>query len=357
MRIKHLDGMRGLAILLVIGFHAYSRWSSLLNFATITKNFPLFSFGYLGVPLFFMISGFVIFMTLDKSKGFVNFMLKRWLRLFPAMVIVSLLVYFTAHLFAERPGGIPSPSNLIPGLLFIDPLILKYIIGYHINGLEGSFWSLYVEAVFYIVIGAVYFTAGRKYCLPSLLLPMLLVAGASAFKSLGHPEIADFVAKFGFIHYSWFMIGCLLYERMNNRDVKFHYALVCVAVLINFAYYVKNTGPLVIIPLVLAIILFTVSFYSSHVQRFLSTKLLTAVGFSSYALYLIHENLMIASLRKIDALVQNDYVMLIMPVLVVSVIYCIAFLITKYAEPFLRNILKSVIFMREKDKVVQGGKI
>ncbi|WP_233592547.1 hypothetical protein [Erwinia psidii] len=52
-RIQHLDGMRGLAILLVIGFHAWARWPEKLHYVNMTKHFPLFEFGYLGVPLFF----------------------------------------------------------------------------------------------------------------------------------------------------------------------------------------------------------------------------------------------------------------------------------------------------------------
>lgn len=355
MRIKHLDGMRGLAILLVIGYHAYTRWPGLLDYVAITENFPLFAFGYLGVPLFFMISGFVIFMTLDKSKGLVNFLLKRWLRLFPAMLIVSLTIYFTAGFFIEGPLGMPSPKNFIPGMLFISPELLKYITGEHISALEGSFWSLYVEAAFYIFIGTVYFTFGRKYCLPSLLLPMLLVAGASVIKRLGYPGVADFVGVFGFIHYSWFMIGCLLYERINGRDARYHYGLVAVAILINFAWYFKNSGPWVMIPLVLAIVLFTASFYLTSIQRVLSCKLLTAIGFSSYALYLIHENIMISSLIKLDALIPSDYVMLVMPVVVVFAIYQVAWLITKYAEPALRKILTNVVFVREKKSEAVSG--
>jgi Predicted acyltransferases len=68
-RITHLDGMRGLAILLVIAYHAYARWPELLPYAATTQHIPLLAFGWVGVQLFFMISGFVIFMTLDKSPA------------------------------------------------------------------------------------------------------------------------------------------------------------------------------------------------------------------------------------------------------------------------------------------------
>lgn len=353
-RIKHLDGMRGLAILLVIGFHAWARWPEYLDYVSLTKDFPVFAWGYLGVPLFFMISGFVIFMTLDKSKSFTEFMMKRWLRLFPAMLIVTLLIFATAGFFSERPLGVPHPASAIPGLTFISPEILYYLTGITFNPLEGSFWSLYVEAAFYVFIGTIYFTLGRKYCLPALILPMLLTAGASAFKMIGYPAIADFVAKFGFIHYSWFMIGCLMYERLHQRDVKYHYLLVLLAVMINFSYYVKNNGYMIIAPLLLMLALFIVSFYSRTVERLLSGKLLTLTGFISYTIYLLHENILIATLRKLDRYIASDYVMALMPLVVAVGLYFVAWLITKYVEPQVREKLKQLLSFRTKTKELRG---
>ena len=95
---------------------------------------------------------------------------------------------------------------------------MTQLTGIEFKSMAGSFWSLYVEAVFYLIIGAVYFTLGRKYCLPALLVPMLLLSASSVLKSLGHPLPIDIISKFGFIHYSWFMVGCLIYERMHDRD-------------------------------------------------------------------------------------------------------------------------------------------
>ena len=97
-RISYLDGHRGIAILLVLLYHAFSRWTELVPYGNDFADFPLFRFGYLGVELFFLISGFVILMTLEKFNSFTEFMYHRWLRLFPAMLICSLFVFFTAAL-------------------------------------------------------------------------------------------------------------------------------------------------------------------------------------------------------------------------------------------------------------------
>ena len=339
-RITHLDGMRGFAILLVIAYHAYARWPELLPYVASTQHIPLVAFGWVGVQLFFMISGFVIFMTLDKSHGYLSFLKKRWLRLFPAMLIASLLLYIAGGFFPEWSLMTPESRNLLPGLIFVNPETLTQLTGIDFRSMAGSFWSLYVEALFYVIIGAVYFTLGRKYCLPALIVPMLLLTASSVLKSLGHPLLIDVISKFGFIHYAWFMVGCLVYERLHGRDKHYHYALTVLALLINFSYYVKNSGVVAVVPLLMVMLFFIASFYSRQIERWLSLRFFTAIGFVSYALYLIHENLMIAILIKLNGFIKNEAVMTMLPVVVVSVLYYVAWLISKYAEPALRNALK-----------------
>ncbi|WAH61696.1 hypothetical protein LZ023_39240 (plasmid) [Pseudomonas silvicola] len=105
-------------------------------------------------------------------------------------------------------------------------------------------------------------------------------------KSLGHPIFIDVISKFGFIHYAWFMIGCLVYERMHGRDKGFHYAVVVVAMLINFSYYVKNAGALT------SFLTAGHAFLYCHLFKttgtFVIRSIFTAIGFASYAYYLIH---------------------------------------------------------------------
>ena len=91
-RIDYLDAIRGIAVWLVVLYHAYARYEH-FPYGFEYASFPFLKYGYLGVELFFLISGFVILMTLERSRSFINFLYKRWLRLFPAMAIVTLLFY------------------------------------------------------------------------------------------------------------------------------------------------------------------------------------------------------------------------------------------------------------------------
>lgn len=126
-RISYLDGHRGIAILAVVFFHAYARWSDIVPYGEEYKN-P-FKFGWLGVQLFFLISGFVILMTLEKCANFGDFLYKRWLRLFPAMLICSSIILATGQIFNERPAGPVTVIGILPGLLFIEPSWFKHFLG------------------------------------------------------------------------------------------------------------------------------------------------------------------------------------------------------------------------------------
>jgi len=85
-RLRYLDGLRGIAIIAVMLWHFFGPTdAALLPYGDRYSHIPVLSSGWMGVELFFLISGFVIFMTIERCSGFCDFMLRRWLRLFPAM--------------------------------------------------------------------------------------------------------------------------------------------------------------------------------------------------------------------------------------------------------------------------------
>lgn len=77
------------------------------------------------------------------------------------MLICSALILFTSSYFSERPAGIPTWVSLLPGLTFVEPEWWAMILGHPVHGIEGSFWSLYVEFKFYIFAACVYYWRGE----------------------------------------------------------------------------------------------------------------------------------------------------------------------------------------------------
>ena len=91
-RITELDGLRGIAAILVVLYHYTTRFSLKFN-NDILSNITFFKYGHYGVQLFFVISGFVIFMSINKINSPFEFVYKRFIRFFFNIDYVVLFGY------------------------------------------------------------------------------------------------------------------------------------------------------------------------------------------------------------------------------------------------------------------------
>lgn len=294
-RLQHLDGLRGLAILLVLSFHAFSRWPEYLSFVSYTGNLIPFKYGMHGVQLFFMISGYVIFMSMDNCGNIKAFFFKRWSRLFPAMSVCTLFIFLYSLVIHNRPAGTPKLADAIPGITFIHPQLLNFIFNTNANSLEGAFWTLYVEVFFYIFSGIIFYVMGRKVFMTMLfiMLPLYIIGELVAPSSFELLFTCTGLHSFG-----WFYIGCCIYEITNNNNTPVITASLAITLIMNlFSGYIlfKNNYNIGNISFLLILfVVFTGSFYIKKITIAMEKKILTFFGLISYPLYLVHENLMVA---------------------------------------------------------------
>jgi peptidoglycan/LPS O-acetylase OafA/YrhL len=140
--IPALDGVRGLAIVLVVGFHS----QVLLDGSNAGERLWLnvFSAGWSGVDLFFVLSGFLITTILIQSRGesnyFRNFFMRRVLRIFP-LYFGSLLLLFSLLNVPELQWWY---------WLFVQNWVPVFDGTYQPMALQ-PFWSLAIEEQFYLV--------------------------------------------------------------------------------------------------------------------------------------------------------------------------------------------------------------
>ena len=352
-RMPYLDGLRGLAILIVVLFHAYVRWSSILPFGASFEDVAIISNGFLGVQLFFMISGFVIFMSLDRSADLLDFAWRRWLRLFPAMLLCSLVIYISAPLMPERPAGPAPASQLIPGLTFIDPVWWK-LVGFDLRAIDGAFWSLFVEVQFYAIAGAIYFCVGRTIALATIigvfaftLAPSLLVWFSLQPTSVpGLVSSVKFVTAIGCGQYGWFGAGILLYQFTRDNSVAallgaFCLILISAGLQPNWDFETKAWA-------ISLGMLFISAVCFPIMQRVLSIPPLLFLGAVSYPLYLCHQNIVAALTIKIGNWVP-DLPYVLMPFPPMLLVVTIAWLVAKYGEPDLKRRL-----LARADKFTRG---
>jgi peptidoglycan/LPS O-acetylase OafA/YrhL len=143
-RIDAIDGLRFLAAIAVLLFHfAFRAWNTT---APGVLGYPVLSgiaqYGYLGVDLFFMISGFVILMSAGHGVPR-KFVRSRFLRLYPAYWACVALTF--AWLALKPDASPPATTTLLANLT-----MLQSFLGY--PSLDGSYWTLAVELQFYALI-------------------------------------------------------------------------------------------------------------------------------------------------------------------------------------------------------------
>jgi peptidoglycan/LPS O-acetylase OafA/YrhL len=287
-RIEFLDGLRGVAIFFVLLFHAYIRWPNIIPYGNRFASVLPFKYGFLGVQLFFLISGFVILMSLDKSRNFTSFIYKRWLRLFPAMAVATILIYLTSSFLHERPSGIPGKYSIIPGLFFIDPLWIELVTRYQIIPIEGSFWSLFVEVKFYLVFGMLYFMLGREKAIASLVFLFLISVALPFYPNFYIGKIAFLLS---FDHFGWFAAGCYAYLYLVSRQIKLLAAFVIIA---GIQLYHLTNDVYALFAGIVIIMTFLIPVYFTGIKRIFENRVFLFLGFISYPLYLIHENAIIS---------------------------------------------------------------
>lgn len=347
-RLAFLDGLRGVAILMVLAYHAYARWPNSVPYGTTYADLWPAQFGYLGVQLFFLISGFVILMTLEKTGSLGEFMQKRWLRLFPGMAICSLIIFTTADALSARPAGPPVLRDVLPGLLFMWPSVLSAVFSTSFQSLDGAFWSLYVEVVFYAVVGLIYFWRGRGAAL--LTLCVIQVAGV-VVDLLPMPAVALTVSGlFGATHFGWFLAGALLYLHFRGEGRRYlvmSLIAICMA-LLKF----RGLGETMSAAAVAAV--FVLSVAGGVGRSFLAWRPLATVGVASYPLYLLHQNITIAAVAQLSPMLPW-FPAGMLPIVVTLPLLAGSWLIATRGEPWLRGVLATAIApMRLRGKTGAG---
>lgn len=140
-RNQLIDAFRGVAIIAVLAFHYTVRWPDVYGF---DREYPwwLMLGGY-GVHLFFVVSGLVITMTVLRSSSALHFGVRRFARLYPAFLLAAVLT-FTAMQWGPEPFR-RSWADLFASLTMDAQLFGNRYI-------DGAYWSLAVEAKFYILV-------------------------------------------------------------------------------------------------------------------------------------------------------------------------------------------------------------
>ncbi len=286
-----IDGLRAIAIISVIIFH----------FCNLLPS------GYIGVDVFFVISGFLITKIILKEQqagqfSFVNFYTRRILRIFPALFVMLFVSFIFAALTLATKDMIWFTRSLHYSSLQISNFFFQRTVNYF-DANEGfeplvHTWSLAVEEQFYLLMPAIAifllrFKNKRNLAFYGIVILSLISLTLSQIMVFANQKIAFFsiVSRF------WELgIGCLIAfgkinissSKTNNLLSLLGLALVLLSsVVINYSYF---PGLIALIPCVGAalIILSGEKNHQTFVGKLLSGGFFVFIGKISYSLYLWH---------------------------------------------------------------------
>jgi peptidoglycan/LPS O-acetylase OafA/YrhL len=292
-RLGQLDGLRAIAASAVVAFH----FDGVLTGRAINERF--FHLGAMGVDLFFVLSGFVIFMTIERQKSLGGFAARRAGRIFPvywASVILEILLAFATG---------AAVSGIVVGANFT---MLQRFMG--LPDLNPVYWTLAFEIWFYILIAF----AWRLGLLERIeLIGALWLFGMAALRIGEAAEVTVleralsnwFVILFSFKYFGHlFIAGMMIYRLHKGEGGTFTWAVLFGC----FAFCLLGREDWLKLPylpyvLVCWLSMASVYFAAAGRLRILGVGWLAAIGAASYSLYLLHVPLV----RGLEALIGPSW--------------------------------------------------
>lgn len=333
MRIKELDAFRGLAALAVVLYHYTTIYSK--DFGVESPIY--FSYGWLGVPFFFILSGFVITLTIERCTSASQFLKKRFIRLYPTFWICLLLTLGT--IFITKSQSIaPMFNRPLVDILFNFTMFHELLKLHHV---DGAYWSLLPELLFYLLMAGLFlFKKTEKVLLYNGIL--LVICCIHYFFPI------PIISRLLDLHYVLlFMIGiCFyrIYTRKGKAPLYLHVLIITNLVLGIYLYTIVRphldiTIVFVSFPL---IVLFFYIFVYTNFYVLGRSKFLLFLGIISYPLYLVHQ-----IIGYILMLFFDKYTPRFLSIaLAAAIAIGLASLITYIIEPPLNKRLKKIIFKK-----------
>ena len=251
-------------------------------------------FAFPGVPIFFVISGFLISASYERTADIKNYAFNRILRIYPGLwccLVVTVAFYAILGVnFLNRQTPIWFGSQLV-GLIY-TPQFMKH---FGFGSYNGSLWSIPVELQFYLLLPVLYrlcrITEGRKTYLVAVWTGFVCLAMANRqiFPPVDGPQSGAILQKvfgYSFFPYFYLFLTGVLLQRLEAYGARcisgkgFFWALTYLA-----AYYLLPSSSVSYIAVNLLLAVTTISF--AYTGPSISHKLLKGTDVS-YGVYIYH---------------------------------------------------------------------
>ncbi|WP_082358393.1 acyltransferase family protein [Shimia sp. SK013] len=285
-----IDGLRAIAVLAVVFYHF---------------GLPGVSGGFVGVDVFFVISGFLIGGILWREKiatgklGLGKFYLRRIKRLAPAYVVMAIAVLVVGWLVLLPNDYRETAKGVIAATVYLSNVLFFRQSGYFDGAAEEKVllhtWSLSVEEQFYLFLPLVFLFLGRSR--PAMLWGFTALFLLSLISSLPMTERSQPAAFYLFPFRAWELLaGVLLavwatekcFEYRVNAGVSYAGLAITLGAVFLIQPGAHFPGWQAIFPVLGTVMLIANGQHDNLVNRVLSMRVPVAIGLISYSLYLWH---------------------------------------------------------------------
>lgn len=338
-RIYQIDLLRFLAALSVVLYHYFFRGYMADNLSDLRfeEIGGYFKYGYLGVDMFFMISGFVITLSI-KKRSLTDFCISRISRLYPSYWLGVLLTFLVITLL-----GTPRFSADFKQVALNFSMFQNY---FGVQNIDGVYWTLFVEMKFYVFVigGYLILNKFREIKLDYLIYVWLLLSIGYVFlNQLFIFKVANYFLVLAWS--SYFIAGMIFYQIYTQKLNIKYFALLCISLFVSLFQSIErikgieslyNFSPLFVSGFII-LFYFLMLLISCGKLRAINSPKFIKIGLLTYPLYLIHQNIGYIIFNKWGS-EQNKYIIV---TLTVFLMLFLSYLISEFYESRVSKYLKT----------------
>ena len=305
-----IDLLRFFAALFVVFFHLYGCGPKMNNW-----YFKIVCNGWTGVPIFFVISGYCVTLSAHKSKSSIDFIFRRFFRIFP-LYWVSLLFSFFFLIIRKSIIGVNSIAHIPHTFLELIYNIFNLTLPFSkVEPINWVYWTLTVELFFYLMI---YLSAIFNKKFNVYIIAIITIASFFNYLSLFQPLF--------FLEY-WpaFGIGSALFLTQKNQGFQKIFSILLLilnVVALFFANKSQGNVPYIIVVLITVALIF----FSEYIT--IKENFISKLGDYSYGVYLLHVPLGVYCIGSFkENLIKGN---LLLRILIDIILYLITLFLSRY---------------------------
>lgn len=337
VRVRELDALRGIAALMVVFYHY-----------TVDKPQADLGFflGTTGVELFFMISGFVILMSLHSVKNSLHFIVNRVSRLYPTYWACVTFTFVALSIYNHVDLGYNEIERYLGNLTMFQFYL-------NISDIDDSYWTMIIEMTFYIGMLVLYHFKKLHYLnlIGFVIIISVAISGLFFHDSVIVKEIFNSLQIV--LYLPLFISGTVFYNLYLNKEKIWQryslLALCLIAQILSYNYTDRFRFSVNQMQYSIMLIIYYTLFVLIVNQKlsFIISKGTLFLGKISFAVYLIHQAFSIKILLPyfMEDLKFNFWISSL--VFSIPIVIIIATLITYYIEIPLGRLLKQNLFAKK----------